>query len=112
MQRHPRRGVDAGVVDHRVEPTERRRGSVDDAPRALDLRHVAERDDGGAARGDDLVDGALRALAVAAPDGHRRALAREAIRDLAADAARRAGDERAGSLQPAHQEPPSTSMAG
>ena len=44
---------------------------------------------------------------------HERAAdAAQAAGDLAADAARRAGDERAGSLQPAHQEPPSSSMAG
>ena len=90
--------VDAGVVDDRVEPAERRGRRLDDRFRTFGLGHVADHRHGRAAGGGDPVDGGLGASLVAPAARHRRALGREPDRDLAADSARGAGDEGAPSL--------------
>ena len=90
-------------VDDGVEPAERRGRGRDDRLRAVHLAtHRRATATAVAARRADLVDRALRALRVAPADRNRRSLACEAVRDLAADPARRAGHECALAVESAH----------
>ncbi len=94
---------DPRVVDERIQPAELAERGGHDRLRVVDLRAVAEVQDGGAARCGDLVDDGLTGLGVDLTHDDARPLTGQLDGFTAAQAASSAGDDRDLALEESHE---------